>query len=425
MSLAFYVILVLFLVAFSGVLSAAETAFVAASNPRLLRSARAGNKAAGRVLKLRKRMARLLGGLLIANTLNNSLASAVTTHLFTQALGESGMLVATAMMTVILVIFAEVLPKTIALNFPERFTFFSVPFVNALFFVVSPLVQWIEWLVSSLLRVIGVRVRSNFESTISVEDLRGFIDSHQGASSKEAQERAMLKSILDLADVKIAEIMIHRKNVLMLNLNDAPAKILQEVLKSPYSRIPVVRGSADEIVGIMHTKRYLHALADAGNNPSKVVLEDVTDKPWFIPETTTLLDQLQAFRQRCKHFAIVVDEYGSFEGIVCLEDILEEIVGEINDEFDVESEDAVPTQDGGYLVEGATTIRDLNRQFDWSLSDKNASTLAGVLLYESRSIPAVGQAYMIQGFRIRVLRRVRNQITLLKVTPPARKEEIL
>ena len=187
MSLAFYVILVLVLVVFSGILSAAETSFVAASNPRVLRSARAGNKAAVRALKLRKRMARLLGGMLIANTLNNSLASAVTTHLFTQALGESGMLVATAIMTAILVVFAEVLPKTIALNFPERFTLFSVPFVNALFLVVSPLVQWIEWLVSLILRFMGVRVRSHFESTISVEDLRGFIDSHQGASSKEAQ----------------------------------------------------------------------------------------------------------------------------------------------------------------------------------------------------------------------------------------------
>lgn len=422
-ALAFYVILVIVLVFLSSILSAAETAYVAASNPRLLRSSRGGSKAAKKVLELRKRMARLLGALLIANTLNNILASAVTTHLFTKALGESGMLVATAIMTAILVVFAEVMPKTIALNFPERYSMFSAPFVNAFYVVLSPLVQWIEWFVALILRLVGVKVRTDYESTISVEDLRGFIDSHRGASAKAAHERAMLKSILDLADVEIEEIMTHRKNVLMLDAKLDPRNFLDEILKSPYSRIPVMRGGTDEIAGVLHTKRYLRALTEADNDPAKIKLDEVLDKPWFIPETTTLLDQLQAFRHRRQHFAIVVDEYGSFQGIVCLEDILEEIVGEINDEFDVENEDTVPTQDGGYLVEGTTTIRDLNRQFDWRLDDNNASTIAGLLLYESRNIPTVGQAYMIQGFRIRVLRRVRNQITLVKIKPPIRKED--
>lgn len=425
MSLTFYVIFIIILVFLSSVLSAAETAYVAASNPRLLRAAKTGNKNARRVLELRKRMARLLGALLIANTLNNILASAITTHLFTKALGESGMLVATAIMTTILVIFAEVMPKTIALNFPERYSLFSMPFVNAFYVVLSPLVQWIESLVAFILRVVGVKVRTNYESTISVEDLRGFIDSHHGASTKEAHERAMLKSILDLADVNIDEIMTHRKNVLMLDAHLPAAQFMDGILKSPYSRIPVTRGGADEIAGVLHIKRYLRALAEAKNDPSKIHLGDILDKSWFIPETTTLLDQLQAFRHRRQHFAIVVDEYGSFQGIVCLEDILEEIVGDINDEFDIESADTIPTQDGGYLVEGTTTIRDLNRQFDWSLDDTHAHTIAGLLLYESRNIPTVGQAYMIQGFRMRILRRVRNQITLVKIKAPPRKDDSL
>lgn len=417
MSVSIYALYIFILTLISIGLSGAETSYVAASNPRLHRNAKGGSRTAKVVLRLRKQMGRLLGSLLIANTLVNILASALATHLLITIFGESGLLLATFMMTTILVVFAEVMPKMLALNYPEQMSQILSPFINFIYTIVAPLTRVAEIFVQRLLRLFGIHIQDNYESTMSLEDLRSFIDLHRGASAKQAHEFSMLKSILDLADVDVMEIMVHRKNALMLNANDSREVLMNQILGSPYSRLPVWVNNPENIVGILHVRNYLKALSASGNNPESFDIMTLLAKPWFVPETVTLLDQLQAFRARREHFAIVIDEYGSFMGILTLEDILEEIVGEISDEFDIEMQGVVYGQDGELLVEGITTIRDLNRQFDWDLKDDYAATLAGIILHESRDIPSVGQTFLIQGFKMQIMRKIRNQISLIKVTP--------
>jgi Mg2+/Co2+ transporter CorB len=229
-------------------------------------------------------------------------------------------------------------------------------------------------------------------------------------------ERAMLRSVLDLADVTVSEIMIHRQKTVTLDADLPVTEIIEQVASSPYSRIPLWRGEPDNIVGVVHAKVLLRAATNLQGNAALDVVA-LAAAPWFIPDTTTLQDQLHAFRARREHFALVVDEYGTLLGVVTLEDILEEIVGDIRDEHDVPVAGVRPQTDGSYLIDGAVTLRDLNREFDWSLPDDKAATLAGLVLHESRTIPTPGQKFMFYGFRFEILRRNRNQLTLIRVTP--------
>jgi Mg2+/Co2+ transporter CorB len=228
----------------------------------------------------------------------------------------------------------------------------------------------------------------------------------------------MLRSILDLDEGLVGEVMTHRKNIATLDAGQPMPQLLDQVIASPFSRLPLWRGDPDNIVGVLHSKALLRVLRDHDGKLEDIKIESLASAPWFIPDQTTLFDQLQAFRERHEHFALVVDEYGALQGIVTLEDILEEIVGDISDETDVAVAGVKLQADGSYMVNGDVTIRDLNRDFDWHLPDENAVTLAGLILHESRMIPDAGQLFLFHGFRFEVLRRLRNQITLVKVTPP-------
>jgi Mg2+/Co2+ transporter CorB len=212
---------------------------------------------------------------------------------------------------------------------------------------------------------------------------------------------------------------VHRRQVVAIELDQKPAVVVEQALSSKYTRIPLWRGQPDNIVGVLHAKAILNALRTSGGNFDAIRVNEIATPPWFIPESTTLLDQLEAFRRRREHFAVVVDEYGAFLGIVTLEDILEEIVGDIAErhEFQVPGVRAMP--DGSYVIDGHVTIRDLNRDLDWQLPADEAATVAGLVLHEARRIPEVGQVFTFHGFRFEVLRRKRNQITGLRVTPPA------
>jgi Mg2+/Co2+ transporter CorB len=270
-----------------------------------------------------------------------------------------------------------------------------------------------------ILKLFGVDTRM-VSSGHHLDVLRGAIELHQGPEEETQEQRAMLRSILDLFEVGVEDIMIHRRNVLMINSDQPLRKIVEDVLDSPYTRLPVWKENPDNIVGVLHVKLLLKALNDVDGDAEKVSLDNVIFEPWFIPETTNLYDQLQAFRQRKEHFAMVVDEYGTLMGIVTLEDILEEIVGEIDDEHDVTVPGVRKLQGGRFMVDGSVTIRDLNREFEWNFPDEKYSTLAGLLLYESRLIPDIGQSFIFHGFRFDVVRRHRNQITAVRVTPPSR-----
>jgi Mg2+/Co2+ transporter CorB len=245
----------------------------------------------------------------------------------------------------------------------------------------------------------------------------GAIDLDAAAEAPPAS-RAMLRSILDLAEVPVSDIMQHRRNIVMIDADQPAATVVEEVLASPYTRIPLWRGSTDNIVGVLHIRALLRALQAAGGNAAAIDVAGLAAPPWFIPENTNLLDQLQAFRKRREHFALVVDEYGTLLGIVTLEDILEEIVGDIADEHDLKMPPGVaPQPDGAWRVDGTVTIRDLNRELGWQLPDEHASTIAGLVLYEARRIPEAGQVFAFHGFRFEILERQRNQITRLRITP--------
>jgi len=416
--LAFTIGIILVLLVLSGFFSGSETALTAASEARLSQLARKGNKAAETVITLKKRSDRLIGSILIGNNVVNILASALATSALITLFGENGVAIATIGMTVIVVIFGEVLPKTYAINRPDQSALAVAPIIRALVWVLTPLAAAAQMLVSGVLRMCGVSVAAGLGHDEREEELRGLIEMHADGGEEVAHERAMLRSILDLADVEVSEIMTHRRNVRMLDADAPLSDLLEQVLDSPFTRLPLYKGESDNIVGVLHVKALLRAIrAHGGSAPEDLKIVEIANVPWFIPDATTLLDQMQAFRERREHFALVVDEYGSFMGVVTLEDILEEIVGDILDEHDVAVAGVRVQPDGSTVVNGTVTIRDLNREFAWSLPDEEASTIAGLVLHEARRIPEVGQEFVFHGFRFRILRRQRNQITLLRLSP--------
>lgn len=407
---------IFFLLLLSAGFSASETAFIAASRIRIHHSAKAGSKRAKIVNSLRSDMGKLLSFLLLANTLVNIFGASLATFVFTKAFGEVGVAYAPIAMTFLVVIFAEVIPKIYALNYAEVTAKMLAPLIKLFIIIFSPLSNSVDTFARFLLKFLGFHVRDVNGSTATAEELRGIIEMHALTGAKAAQERRMLRSVLDLAEVEVGDVMIHRKNVMMIDISQKPSKIVKIVLNSPYTRIPLYQENKDNIVGILHTKAFFRAIAAHPVDVDSMDILSTASKPWFVPETTNLLDQLQAFRARKELSALVVDEYGAFLGVVTLEDILEEIVGEITDEVDVELPGVTRTQDGAYIVEGTTTIRDLNRQFEWELPDEEAATIAGLILHESRQIPHTGQIFSFYGLEIKILRRIRNQITLVRIT---------
>ncbi len=411
--LAIFILLLL-----SAFFSGSETALTAASRARLHGWEKDGNKKAALVNRIRETKDRMIGALLLGNNLVNILASALATSVLIKLFGETGVVYATLVMTMLVLIFAEVLPKTFALHNADKMSVFIAPIINVVILIFSPITQIVTRIVRGVLKLLGADI-SMVSAGSHVEVLRGVIEMHEGSEQEVQDQRAMLRSILDLAEVEVDEVMIHRQKVEMLNAADPVETLIQEALKSQYTRLPVYKDSSDNIIGILHVKALVRAMKEAEDDNADIDIETLATEPWFVPETTTLYDQLQAFRARREHFAVVVDEYGSFMGIVTLEDILEEIVGDISDEHDIAVAGVRWQPGGNYLIEGTVTIRDLNREFDWNLpDDEDYSTIAGLIIHEAKMIPAVGQSFMFYDFRFDVIRRQQNQITLLRVTPP-------
>ncbi len=328
-------------------------------------------------------------------------------------------------MTLLILIFSEIMPKTYAFRKANRMALAIAPTVNVLVFVLSPFTKSINLVLKGIFRIFGYDIHGDEALRSTEGELRGAIELHIADDEKDSSvrhERAMLHGILDLDDVQVSEIMVHRKNVTTIDAEQPPSVIVAEVLASPFTRIPLWRGQPENIVGVLHAKALFQALRDHSDDPDGIDIVAIAAKPWFIPESTTLLDQLHAFRHRHEHFSITVDEYGSLMGIVTLEDILEEIVGDISDEHDVSVTGVSPQADGSYAIDGGVTIRDINRQFGWRLPDEEAATLAGLILHESRRIPDVGQTFIFHGFRFKIMKRRRHQITSILVTPPDTKE---
>ena len=417
--------IILVLILMSAFFSGSETALTAASKARLHSWAKAGNKRAKMVQGIRGQKDRMIGALLLGNNLVNILASALATSVMIKVFGDAGVVYATMVMTILVLIFAEVLPKTYALHAADKMSLAIAPIIRVVIILFSPGTELVTRIVRRVLKLFGVDT-SMVSKGSHMEVLRGAIELHAEGedTTQEVQEqRAMLHSILDLADVDLEDIMTHRRNVVMIDAALPLEEIVRQVLDCPYTRLPIWKGDNENIIGVIHVKALLKELQASGGEIKNISIEDLASEPWFVPENTTLFDQLQAFRQRREHFSLVVDEYGSFMGIVTLEDILEEIVGEIDDEHDIAVAGVRYQPNGTLLVDGDVTIRDLNREFDWTLPDEEYSTLAGLILHEAQMVPDAGQSFNFFRFRFDVLRRQRNQITLIRVTPPVKEKE--
>jgi len=402
----------------SAFFSGSETALTAASMPRLHQHAKRGSRRAKIVLDLYARKDRLIGAILLGNNLVNITASALATYVLLLLFGDAGVVYATMGMTLLIVIFAEVLPKTYAIGNADKSALVVAPLIRVVVILLAPITYTIQWLVRATVKPFGIKLGEDLSVGHREEELRGAIDLHEGADPDIRQERQMLRSILDLDDVEVEEIMVHRRNVTLIDIADPPGEIVEQALASPYTRIPLFRDDPDNIVGVLHAKALLRDLHAHEARVKELDILQLAAKPWFIPETTTLLDQLQAFRTRREHFAIVVDEYGAVMGVVTLEDILEEIVGSIEDEHDIAVSGVRRQPDGSYIIPGTATLRDLNRELEWNLPDDNAVTIAGLVLHEARRIPESGQVFAFYGFRFEILRRQRNQISSVRVNPP-------
>ncbi len=329
-SLFFAGLAIICLLLLSAFFSGAETALTAASAVRLHNKEKQGDRRAAIINKVRRKKDRMIGALLLGNNLVNILASALATSVLIKIFGDAGVVYATLMMTLLVLIFAEVLPKTYALHHAEGMSLRIAPIIALVVFILAPITETITYIVRFVLKLFGVDI-SKVAKGSHLELLRGVIDMHDGPAQETQEQRAMLRSILDLGDVDIEEIMIHRKNMTMINANLNVRDIVQQVLDSPYTRLPLWKNDQDNIVGILHAKLLLRELNKCDGKMEDIDLQEAVLNPWFVPETTNLYEQLQAFRERKEHFAIVVDEYGALMGIVTLEDILEEIVGQIDD----------------------------------------------------------------------------------------------
>lgn len=411
------IICVIILIVMSGFFSASETALTAASRAKMHTLQKEGNKKAKLVNYLRGNTEVLLGTILLGNTLINSLCSSLITSIMTPVFGEAGIFYATLIITLLLLAFSEILPKSYAINYPDKFALFVSPFISFMIKILSPFVIVIQFVTDNILKIFGVTLGGKIGYTLGDEELRGAIDLHHDPEFGTKGKRAMLRSILDLRDVDLEDIMVHRKNVEMVDIDSPVNDMINHILSCPYTRIPLWQTDPDNIIGVLHVKNLLRALQQKKDKENINILS-LAQKPWFVPETTSLYEQLTAFRERHEHFAVIVDEYGTFMGIVTLEDILEEIVGDITDEYDIRVNGIKQDEDGSYFIEGRVTLRDINRELGWDLPVDEASTIAGLLLHESRDIPDVGQILEFYNFRFEVLRKQKNQIVLIKVVPP-------
>lgn len=411
------IVAIVSLIAASGFFSGSETALTAASRARMHTMESNGDTRAGVVNTLIERRDRLIGALLIGNNLVNILASSLTTSLFLALFGDSGVAIATLVMTTLLVVFSEVLPKSWAIASPDRFALFVAPFVRVFVMVVGPLSSVVNLVVRGLLALFGINLSKETPMLSAHEELRGAVDLLHREGSVVKADRDRLGGVLDLGELEVSDVMIHRTSMRAVNADDPPEATVRTVLESPFTRMPVWRGSTDNIIGVVHAKDLLRALAEPNVEPSNLDIVKIAQKPWFVPDTTNLKDQLNAFLRRKGHFAVVVDEYGEVQGIVTLEDILEEIVGDISDEHDIDIQGVRQEADGSIVVDGTVPIRDINRALDWNLPDEEATTIAGLVIHESKLIPEERQAFTFYGKRFIVMKREKNRITKLRIRP--------
>jgi len=411
------------LLGISAFFSGSETALTAASRGKLHSMADKGSRGAKRALALTEDTERLIGAVLLGNNLVNILAAALATSLFTRLFGDSGVALATLVMTLLVLIFAEVLPKTYAISNSEgAASFVSAP-IRALVIIFAPIVATVRITVRAILRLFGAKMTGLDEDDAAQKEIAGAIALSHSEGNFEKDDRDRLLGALDLKDREVEEIMLHRSDIEIIDAAASPQDIVTQSLASRYTRLPIFKDEPENIIGVIHTKDLLREVdklvrgEDGGPDAiDRLNIIDIAREPYFVPETTPLDDQMREFLLRKAHFALVVDEYGDLQGLITLEDILEEIVGEITDEHDEDAEilDGKDTS-GNFKIDGSATIRDVNRMHEWNLPDDEANTIAGLVIHEAQMIPKIGQIFSFHGFRFEIAGRDQNRITKLKV----------
>ena len=403
---------IIILLALSAFFSGSETALTASTRSRLTGLAMKGKSNANIAIELLNKKESLIGAILLGNNLVNILASALATSLLIRVFGNSGVAYAVIIMTALIVIFAEILPKSYAIANSEKAALMVSPYLKPFVTILAPITWLMEKTVFYILGLIGIKHDKNARSLSVADEIRGTVDLHHKEGRLFKMDKDMVKGILDLSEITVEDIMVHRSNIFTVNIDDVPKKIISQVAESPYTRIPVWKDNNENIIGLIHSKNLLKILKD--RQSLEITREEIKNsliKTWFVPETTSLKDQLQMHLKRKIKLAMVVDEYGALNGMISLEDIIEEIVGDISDEHDIDMRDITQDKDGSIKVKGSTEIRNLNRSFGWDLPDEEANTISGLIINESRSFPKIGQEFQFYGFKFKIIEAEKNIIT--------------
>jgi Mg2+/Co2+ transporter CorB len=417
MTIVISFVAILLLIVLSAFFNVSETSLTAASKARMHQLEEDGNTAAALVNKVLSRPEKMIGTVLLGNTLVDVLAAALASNIAVDLYGQVGVAYATAAITILIVIFAAVLPKTYALAYSDRVALVVAPIMQTLIYVLTPFTKALEFIVRNILILTPGKADDAANILAAHEEIRGTIDLQAREGSVRKHDADMLGGVLDLGDLQVADIMVHRTKMETFDVDEPPAKILEQLIRSQYTRVPLWKDEPENIVGVLHTKDLLLALSRDDWEPDKLDIMKSASEPWFVPDTTTLRDQLNQFLKKKIQMALVVDEYGEVQGLITLEDILEEIVGQITDEHDTADSHIRIQSDGTVNVDGTVAIRDLNRHLDWELPDDEATTIAGLVIHEAQTIPEPGQVFTFHGYRFEILRKSRNRIMAIRIKP--------
>lgn len=409
--------LIFFLILVSAFFSGSETGLISLNRYRLRHLANDGHAGARRAHQLLKRPDRLIGLILLGNNFVNILASAISTILAVRLYGEEGVWAATAILTVVVLIFAEITPKTLAAMRPERFAFPATAILKPLAWLLTPLVLLFNTIPSALLRLFGISQDELTEHSISREELRTVVN-EAGAMIPQRHQK-MLLGILDLEKATVEDIMVPRNEIVGIDLDDEWEQILKQLHNSQHTRLPVYRGDIDQVVGIIHLRNFLGL--QRKQEVTKEDLELIVREGYFIPEATPLNTQLLNFQSQRRRIGLVVDEYGDILGLVTLDDILEEIVGEFTTDPSTSSKDIHPQEDGTFLVDGSANIRELNRIMQWQLPTDGPKTLNGMITEYLETIPETGTSLLLEGYPIEIVQTSTSTVKTVRIDPAQRK----
>ena len=418
-AIAAIIVAIVVLIALSAFFNLGETALTAASRARMHALEQDGNARAAVVNRVLRSPEKMIGTILIGNTLVDVLASALASGLAIVLVGEVGVVYATVVVTFLIVVFAAVLPKTYALAYSDRVALLVAPLMRVVIVVLNPITVAIEFIVRQLLKLTPGKADDEANILAAHEEIRGTIELQKKEGAVARLDADMLGGVLDLRDLQVSDIMVHRTKMETIDADETPQKIVDDLLRTQYTRVPIWKDEPENIVGVLHTKDLFSALGRSGWDVSKLDIMSFAVEPWFVPDTTPLKGQLNQFLKRKAQMALVVDEYGEVQGLITLEDILEEIVGQIADEHDTHEAAIRPQPDGTVNVDGTVAIRDLNRQMNWYLPDEEATTIAGLVIHEAQTIPEPGQVFTFYGYRFEILRKTRNKIAALRISPAA------